>query len=363
MTKTFIKCEQGNVALLQSLGALTGTYDPERGGVIAVLTTETLAKLADFPADFAVEEDGKLNQEHGVSANDLPFMTVVGGHVLIHEGVSGAALPNEWTGICCDAHDVHSLWFIGHEMTERTFDKLQARTVPDALIEVHDRKLQQEYHQNTGIHYFSQYEIQPVAEMDYGDGGGTYINACATHEEAQGYSGHDGFVAVRYSLYGRYAHDGKACWIGDYDTCEAAAQILSAILGRSIEPSPYYQWIETVLSAQAQLSSLVDGARQERQDRYIAYEIKPVVESDGTCESFSAAYLADAAYAQADKADRKLYWTIYGRLESDGTAEAIGDYNTPESAARMLGNILGRQINPSFDYQRIAASPETRIDQ
>jgi hypothetical protein len=57
---------------------------------------------------------------------ETPFMTTVGGHVLIHDGVTAAPLAETWTGVCCDS-SVKSFWYIGREQNERSFNKLKAR--------------------------------------------------------------------------------------------------------------------------------------------------------------------------------------------------------------------------------------------
>ena len=54
----FIECEQGNLALLQSLGAQVGAYDKEHGGVLAQVDADTLYKLSSFSADFVVQDEG-----------------------------------------------------------------------------------------------------------------------------------------------------------------------------------------------------------------------------------------------------------------------------------------------------------------
>ncbi|MBR8043392.1 hypothetical protein KDW40_02275 [Burkholderia cenocepacia] len=66
---------------------------------------------------------------------DYPFMTIVGGHVLIHHGASGEPLPEDWVGICTDARDTTSFWYIGQAEGERSFAKLFARNYPNAAVE------------------------------------------------------------------------------------------------------------------------------------------------------------------------------------------------------------------------------------
>lgn len=63
-------------------------------------------------------------------------MTAVAGHVLIHDGESGAPLPEEWTGICVDGSDTNKFWLIGHADGERTFNRLKACDMEAACSEV-----------------------------------------------------------------------------------------------------------------------------------------------------------------------------------------------------------------------------------
>lgn len=65
----------------------------------------------------------------------LPFMTAVGGHVLIHVANSGALLPDAWTGLCVEARDENTFWYIGQEDGERSFTRLKAKTVEAAKVE------------------------------------------------------------------------------------------------------------------------------------------------------------------------------------------------------------------------------------
>ncbi|MEX3555070.1 MAG: hypothetical protein VB131_00040 [Burkholderia gladioli] len=76
---------------------------------------------------------------HLVDPNDLPFMTVVGGHVLIHDAHSGEPLNAGWTGICVDARDTKCYWYIGHDASERSFTKLVATSYETALLEAAER--------------------------------------------------------------------------------------------------------------------------------------------------------------------------------------------------------------------------------
>ncbi|MCK4118357.1 hypothetical protein ACI2UK_13930 [Ralstonia nicotianae] len=70
------------------------------------------------------------------NAGALPFMTTVAGHVLIHEPLEGRVLPGDWTGLCVDAGDTSSFWYIGFEAGERSLTRLDARTVATALQQV-----------------------------------------------------------------------------------------------------------------------------------------------------------------------------------------------------------------------------------
>ncbi|MBN3729515.1 hypothetical protein [Burkholderia sp. Tr-20390] len=71
-----------------------------------------------------------------VDPHALPFMTVVGTHVLIHDAHSGDPLNSGWIGICVDSRDVKSFWYIGHDMGERSYTKLVQTTYEDAFAEV-----------------------------------------------------------------------------------------------------------------------------------------------------------------------------------------------------------------------------------
>lgn len=75
------------------------------------------------------------------ASKTLPFMTAVGGHVLIHVANSGAVLPDAWTGLCVEASDENAFWYVGHEDGERSFTRLKARTVEAARVELATRVL------------------------------------------------------------------------------------------------------------------------------------------------------------------------------------------------------------------------------
>lgn len=58
-----------------------------------------------------------------------PFMTVAGGKVIICEDLTGDSLPDEWTGVCVSGNDAKSFWYIGHDLGERSFNKLPLEIV------------------------------------------------------------------------------------------------------------------------------------------------------------------------------------------------------------------------------------------
>lgn len=60
----------------------------------------------------------------GCGQVEPPFMTVVAGHVLIHEGASGRQLPGDWQGLCVDASSTKAFWLIRQDGGERSFTKL-----------------------------------------------------------------------------------------------------------------------------------------------------------------------------------------------------------------------------------------------
>lgn len=67
--------------------------------------------------------------------NPTPFMTMVGGHVIIHDGTSGAPLADKWTGVCVDARNEAKFWLIGHHAGQRTFHLLQSKDLDAAQRE------------------------------------------------------------------------------------------------------------------------------------------------------------------------------------------------------------------------------------
>lgn len=66
---------------------------------------------------------------------ELPFLISEDGKTVVYSADGGTRLGDAWTGICCDASDVKSLWYIGRSHGERSFTKLQARTLAEANLE------------------------------------------------------------------------------------------------------------------------------------------------------------------------------------------------------------------------------------
>ena len=54
-TNRFVRCEESNLGLLESLGAQVAAYDHDKGGVTVRVTATLLEKIGQFPADFTVE--------------------------------------------------------------------------------------------------------------------------------------------------------------------------------------------------------------------------------------------------------------------------------------------------------------------
>lgn len=72
------------------------------------------------------------DQPAELSSKAMPFMTAVGGHVLIHDGCSGNPLADDWQGVCVDGFDNNSYWYIGRSGGERSYTKLSATEVQAA---------------------------------------------------------------------------------------------------------------------------------------------------------------------------------------------------------------------------------------
>lgn len=70
-----------------------------------------------------------------VAGAQLPFLMREGEKVVVIAGDGGARLGDEWTGVCCEASSVKSLWYIGRSHGERSFTKLQATTLAEANME------------------------------------------------------------------------------------------------------------------------------------------------------------------------------------------------------------------------------------
>lgn len=106
-----------------------------KGYSVVAVPQDELAK------GMAVKSDalGPIGKAYINPARDLPFMTVVAGHVLIHEPDNGTPLPDDWTGLCVDGNDVHGFWYIGRDNGERSFSKLAAREHAEAEIEAAER--------------------------------------------------------------------------------------------------------------------------------------------------------------------------------------------------------------------------------
>ena len=60
----FIRCDESTLDLLKSFGAKVSDYDHNRGGVDARLSADTLARVAEFPADFIVS--APVDQPSGI---------------------------------------------------------------------------------------------------------------------------------------------------------------------------------------------------------------------------------------------------------------------------------------------------------
>ncbi len=63
----------------------------------------------------------------------LPFMTAVGGHVMFHDGETGATLEN-FTGLCT-YNSITEFWKTYTSRSERAYVKLYASTREEAEVE------------------------------------------------------------------------------------------------------------------------------------------------------------------------------------------------------------------------------------
>lgn len=94
------------------------------------LTVEAATRTAHALVD-AVKAHREIKVEmleKELSTTPLPFMTAVAGHVLIHDGHSGAPLADDWSGICTSGSDTNQFWYIGRCDGERSFTVLGAKT-------------------------------------------------------------------------------------------------------------------------------------------------------------------------------------------------------------------------------------------
>lgn len=69
--------------------------------------------------------------------SDPPFLMIVKGNAVIHDGVTAEPFADTWTGVCCDC-SVKSFWYIGREQNERSFNKLIAKDYLEAVQEARD---------------------------------------------------------------------------------------------------------------------------------------------------------------------------------------------------------------------------------
>lgn len=68
-------------------------------------------------------------------ASSLPFLMKEDERYVVFSGNGGGPFPDDWTGVCCDASGVKSLWYIGRSYGERSFTKLQATTLAEGNLE------------------------------------------------------------------------------------------------------------------------------------------------------------------------------------------------------------------------------------
>lgn len=106
---------------------------------------------------------------------------------------------------------------------------------------------------------FYQYEINPVVELVDGIGL-THFEFCSTLKEAEAYQDDGGFVALKWGVYGRKESDNLVEWFADCANPKDAADLVSLIVGREIEPSNdkiVIECPETVQSAYDRGSAVV----------------------------------------------------------------------------------------------------------
>lgn len=101
------------------------------------LTVEAARKVANCLVDHVRDFVLVANWIENLTCTSRvpPFMTAVAGHVLIHDGDTGATLPETWTGICVDASDTKRFWFIGRSQGERSYSALAAKDMRSAILE------------------------------------------------------------------------------------------------------------------------------------------------------------------------------------------------------------------------------------
>lgn len=104
----------------------------EEGKVRALfreLTVEAAQRCANALVDSVKDF---LNGDVRLGLN-LPFMTAVAGHVLVHDGCTGQMLPDSWTGLCTGTEGQTRFWYIGRSRGERSYSALQEATAGAAL--------------------------------------------------------------------------------------------------------------------------------------------------------------------------------------------------------------------------------------
>jgi hypothetical protein len=101
------------------------------------LTVEAASKVAnglvDYVRDYVLVSNHLASLPH--KGTVPPFMTATAGHVLIHDGLTGQPLKDDWTGICVDSRDTKKHWYIGLSRGERSFSALAAKDMRAAILE------------------------------------------------------------------------------------------------------------------------------------------------------------------------------------------------------------------------------------
>lgn len=75
------------------------------------------------------------------TAQQIPFMYFKDGRCVVMDADGLQEMPGGWTGLVCDARDIKSLWFLGQEGGERSFNKLMATSVDQSQQEIERRGL------------------------------------------------------------------------------------------------------------------------------------------------------------------------------------------------------------------------------